>query len=372
MILPKINPAIALLLAASGLFVATANARPPAPKPPTAADAAFWRQNGRTLPTPEVLQPTIDPALPAYVPRKDIELSGSFKGACSDVLPGVAKRWIAAFQKYYPKVQIEVPPPYSGRYGAGELVKGDRDFALVSRELIPTDVEGFTKKFGYPPLSVPIMGGSYRHFGFLDAIGVFVNKDNPIDKISFAQLDAILSTTRHRGLAPITKWGQLGLTGEWADKPIHVWAIKPWNGFEEFVRQRVLMPGSQRGEWREDLNFTPTVFPVSPAVAKDPYAIGYAGIAYVGEDVKLIALQKDPGGPFVPPSYEEVALANYPLSRLVFLNVNKAPGKPLNPALEEFIRFILSKEGQQCVLDQQLYIPLRAEQAKTSRALLVP
>jgi phosphate transport system substrate-binding protein len=357
------------LLLCSGVAAGAQTSRP-LPTPASPAETAKWREQGRTLPTPELLQPTLDAALPAYSPRTDIEIAGHFKGAASDVLAVLTKNWIAAFQKYYPKVSIDLPPPYAGSLGAVELAKGGLDFVMVSRELRPADITEFRKNFSYDPTSLPISGGTYRHFGFLDALGVFVNKDNPIDKLTLAQLDAILSKTHHRGGPAITTWGQLGLTGEWADKPIHVWGVKPWNGFEEFVRQRVLSVGDKRGEWRDDLNFVETVFPISPAVAKDRYAIGYAGLAYVGDGVKLLALASGEGGAFLPPAYEEVARASYPLSRLVYVNLNKAPGKPLPPALEEFIRFIVSREGQQVILNQAVFIPLRAEQAAVTRTAL--
>jgi phosphate transport system substrate-binding protein len=125
-----------------------------------------------------------------------------------------------------------------------------------------------------------------------------------------------------------------------------------------------------RGEWRSDMHFVETVFPISPAVAKDRYALGYAGLAYVGDGVKLLRLAPADGAPFVAPGYEEVARADYPLSRLCFVNLNKAPGQPLPPALAEFVRFILSREGQQIILDQAVFLPLRAAQAAPSRAAL--
>ncbi len=334
------------------------------------AEAEHWKQNGRVLPERELLQPTLDAGLTAFRPKHDAALTGNLKGAASDVLADLTKRWIAAFRKHYPKVTIDVPPPYAGSLGAIELIKGDIDFVAVSRELKPVDVSEFRKKFGYDPFSAPIAGGTWRHFGFLDAVGFIVHRDNPLSQLSCRQLDAVLSTTQHRGGKPITTWGQLGLTGEWADKPVHVWAVKPWNGFEEFVRQRVLSVGDRRGEWRPDLNFVETVFPVSPRVAEDPYALGYAGLAYIGDGVKLLALAPDDNGPAIAPDYEAVARAQYPLSRLVFLNLNKAPGRPLNPALDEFARFILSREGQQVLLDQAVFLPLRAEQAARSRAQL--
>jgi phosphate transport system substrate-binding protein len=339
-------------------------------RPQTEAEAAAGRASGRKLPMPEILQPTLDASLPPYQPRAGRKLTGKFKAASSDVLPGLAGMWIAAFRKYYPGVEIDVSPPYAGSLGAQELVKGNLDLVFVSRELRPDDIAGFRAKYNYDPLSVPICGGTYRHFGFLDAIGFFVHKDNPVEKLTFQQLDGLLSATRHRGSATLSKWGDLGLTGEWADKPIHVYGVQPWNGFEEFVRQRVLSIPGKRGEWRDGIQFEKVVFPLAGRVAADRYGIGYAGLAYVDAAVKLLALAPDNGGDAYAPTYENVAKGTYPLSRLVFLNLNRAPGESLNPALEEFLRFVLSREGQRIVLDQAVYLPLREPQAARSRALL--
>ena len=337
--------------------------------PQTEEEAKEGQRSGRKLPTPEVLQPVLDPSLPAFQPRKE-KLTGSFHGAASDVMKVLVEKWVEKFRAYHPDVTFTIPPPYAGSLGAVELVKGDLDFVFVSRELKPDDVKGFKAKFGYDPLSVPVSGGSYRHFGALDAIAFYVNKDNPIEKISFEQLDALYSSTHHRGGKPVTKWGDLGLTGDWADKPIKLYGIKPWNGFEEFVRQRVLSVGDKRGEWRDDIAFEKVVFPVAKKVSDDRYGIGYSGIAYIDAGVKVIPVVEKPGAAPQAPTYENVALATYPLSRLTFFNTNKAPGKPLNPALDEFLRFILSREGQQVVLDQASYIPLRGNQLQSSRALL--
>jgi phosphate transport system substrate-binding protein len=343
------------------------------PKPPTIEDKSRWLKQGRELPTRELLQPTLDSELGSFVPKEGKDLAGEMRGAASDVLADIARRWIASFSLYYPNVHISVPPPYSGQVGAKELVKGDVDFALVSRELVPSDVVAFRAKFGYSPLSIPIMGGTYRHFGFLDAVAFFVNKDNPINELTFKQLDGLLSTTNYRGSVPIRTWDQLGLKGEWTDKKIEVYAVKPWNGFEEFVRERVLCTDDityKRGEWRKDLHFSETVFPISPAVASDKYAIGYSGLAYLTPGVKLIAVSDSETGRIVPPTYDEIAKANYPLSRLVYVNINKNPLKDINPILKEFIRFIVSKEGQSVVLDQAVYIPLRGTQSLNSLSLL--
>jgi phosphate transport system substrate-binding protein len=341
-------------------------------QPQSDAEKKQGMTQGRALPAREVLQPDLDPALPDYVAKPKTSLMGRYKAAASDVLPGQVKLWVDAFERRYPGVRINVAPPFAGSLGAVELAKQNLDFVFVSRELRPDDIKDFRGKFGYPPLSVPVSGGSYRHFGFLDAVGFVVNRQNPLDRLTFAQLDAVLSTTRARGGAPIATWGQLGLTGEWADKPIHVYAIKPWNGFEEFVRQRVLSTPARRGEWRTDLNFAETVFPIAGAVARDRYALGYTGMAYLDAPVKALALAADGDGPFYPPSYAAVATAQYPLSRLIYFNVNKPPGKPLPPAIDEFLKFVLSRQGQALVRQEGVFLPLRAEQAADARARLAP
>lgn len=336
----------------------------------TEEQAEHGRQHGRDLPDPEILQPRLDARLPAYQPRKDIKIAGTFKGAASDVMVVLAQKWMEKFHSYYPNAHLSIAPPYAGSLGAIELIKGDLDFVFVSRELKPDDISKFKAKFGYDPLSVPISGGSYRHFGALDTVAFFVNKDNPIEAITFKQLDQMYSSTHARGGAAITTWGELGLTGEWADKPIKLYGIKPWNGFEEFIRQRVLSAGGQRGEWREGIKFEKLVFPMAKDIADDRYGIGYSGMAYTDAPVKLVPLVEKEGDAPQAPTYENVALATYPLSRLTFFNLNKAPGKPLPPVLEEFIKFVLSREGQQVVLDHARYVPLRAGQADTARALI--
>lgn len=341
----------------------------PTNRPQTDAEKKIGLESGRPLPPPELLQPTLDPKLPSYMPSRT-RLRAHFKAAASDVMAELVRRWAAAFHRFQPGVIIDVPPPYAGSLGAKELVKQNLDFVFVSRELKPDDITDFQAKFGYPPLSIPISGGSYRVFGALDAVGFIVNRDNPIDQLTFEQLDSLLSTTRYRGGRPVKTWGDLGLTGEWADKPIHVYAIKPWNGFEEFVRQRVLSVPGKRGEWRTDLNFSEVVFPIAKAVAKDRYAIGYTGMAYLDAPVKVLALQRVSNAPAAPATYEAVASATYPLSRLTYFNVNKRPGARLDPAIEEFLRFVLSREGQAMVLAQGTYVPLRADQANQSRALI--
>lgn len=342
----------------------------PRPLPQSAAEKDAGKTRGRALPAPEVVQPTLDPALPSYAPPKSAALGGTFQVSASDILPGLVRRWIEGFEHLYPKVHLVLSPPYAGSLGAKEMVAGKIDVAFVSRELKPSDVTSFTAKYGYPPLSVPVSGGTYRHYGFLDTVVFFVNKANPIEGVTFRQLDRLFSRTHLRGGKAIATWGELGLTGAWADKPVHLYGIKPWNGFEEFVRQRVLSVNGKRGAWRDGITFSGTVFPVAGQVAKDPDGIGYSGLAFIDAPVKLLPLQVQAGAPYYAPTYENVARADYPLGRLVYFNTNAGPGKPLPPALRQFLLYVLSRQGQQKVLDQAIYLPLRAEQLRDARAII--
>ncbi|MEV7090797.1 substrate-binding domain-containing protein [Streptomyces sp. NPDC093085] len=345
--------------------------------PQTDEQDAYNQAHGRPLPTPELLQPTLDSGLRSYHAKPKNSLKGDYQCGASDVLADLSQRWIKEFEKLYPKVNISVNPPYAGSLGALELIKGNLDCVFVSRELKPSDIKGFHDAFGYDPLSVPVSGGSYRHYGFLDSVGFIVNKDNPLDKLSFEQLDAALSTTRNHGSKPATTWGDLGATGKWADKPIHIVGIQPWNGFEEFVRQRVLNADGKRGEWRPGtadgstpadpaVHWEKTVFNIAKEVKDDPYAIGYTGMAYVDQPVKVLSLSERNGGPAYAPTQENVASAAYPLSRVTYFNVNKRPGKQLDTVMEELMRFILSKQGQRVVGGQQVFLPLRSGQAAES------
>jgi len=327
--------------------------------------AGMW--HGRILPKPELLQPSLDPRLVAFKPRYRPDLSGTVRLMSSDTLPALVRAWVRSFAKFYPNVRVTFAPPFEGSYGAKALLRGRTDIAFVSRELKPTDVSSFRAKYGYAPTSVPVCGGSWRQFGFLDAVAVIVNKRNPIRQLSFRQLDAILSRSHLRGDHPAVTWGEVGGKGAWAHRPIHVDAIKPWNGFEEFVRQRVLDARGRRGHWRKGIHFAPTVFPIARRVAADPDAIGYTGLAFVDAPVKVLAICK--GDAAASPTYSNVALARYPLSRLIYANVNHRPGTALRPAVREFLRLILSRQGQQDVRREGIFLPLRQVQVRAAERI---
>jgi phosphate transport system substrate-binding protein len=154
------------------------------------------------------------------------------------------------------------------------------------------------------------------------------------------------------------------MTGEWADKPIHAWGVEPWNGFEQFIRLRVL----KGGEWRDGLSTEKLVIPLPDRVAADRYAISYAGIAYLKPDVavKRIAVSENPDGPFLKGTFDEVAAQTYPLARVMYFYVNRPPGKPIDPRVREFLLYVLSRDGQQAVVQDAIYTPLPFRFAKAS------
>lgn len=327
--------------------------------PQTKAQDLEGMRRGRRLPGPEVLQPTLDPALVNFEPRYAPNLKGTLRLMSSDILPKLVRSWGRTFARYYPHVRIVFGPPFEGSDAARALIAGRVDIAFVSREMKPTNVSAFRAKYGYDPTSVPVSGGSWRQFGFLDAVTIIVNKSNPVRRLTFGQLDAVFSRSHLRGDRPAVTWGQLGAGGPWADKPVHVYALKPWGGYEEFVRQRVLDVAGKRGHWRTDLHFDKLVFPIARRVAADPDGIGITGLAFLDAPVKVLAVGEGAG---VSPTFTNVALGKYPLSRLIYGNVNRRPGKPLSRATQEFLRLILSRQGQQDVRREGIFLPLRAFQ----------
>jgi phosphate transport system substrate-binding protein len=298
----------------------------------------------------------VDPAIPSYKPVKG--LSGTLKGVESNTVNDVMDRWIAGFTKIYPNVKISVDIGGSGQ-GGPRLTSGVADFAFIAREMMGREELPFVEKFGYKPLAVSVSGGSLNVKAFTDSIVFIVNKDNPLNEITFAQLDAIYSQTHNRGIKePITKWGQLGLTGDWADQPIHLWGVEIPNGYDTFVNMHVL----GYGQWREGIKPLHTVIPLSDEVAKDKYALSYTGLAWdTNPNTKVLKLAVHPGEPYIAPTFNTVADQTYPLARTIYMFANKEPGKPMNPLVRELIRYALSREGQQAVVDDAIFTPLPAK-----------
>jgi len=297
----------------------------------------------------------VDPSIPGYQPVA--HLAGSLRGVESNTVTNLLQLWVDGFTKIYPDVHFQVDVGGSGQ-GGPRLTAGTADFAFISREMMGREVTPFIEKFHRKPMDIEVSGGSYAVKAFTDAVVFIVNKENPLDHISFDQLDAIYSATHNRGIkAPIATWGQLGLTGEWADKPIHTWGVEIPNGYDVFVNMRVLA----NGQWKDGIQSQPTVIPLSDKVAADRYAIGYTGLAWNDNpNTKVLALSLHPGGPYVPATFDTVASQAYPLSRVIYIFFNQPPGKPVNPVLLEFLRYVLSQQGQQTIVQDGIYTPLPA------------
>ncbi|MDO5377654.1 MAG: substrate-binding domain-containing protein [Clostridia bacterium] len=336
----------------------------------------YGKHVGRPQPATTSTQPVVDKALPEFVPQYAAdELTGSRVMKCSDVLAYIAHDFVDTFNQYYPHVDIDLSEPYVGSAGAAELIAGNVDFVMVSREPRPNEYPDFKEAFGYDMSVVPVMGGSYNYFGWLDAMCFVVNKDNPIEYLTMEQIDSIFSTSYLRGGHDVETWGDLGVAGEFAELPITRYAITHWNGFEEFVRIRCLdaLDGhatdnlfATQGAFREDMVFNSKVFDQANLVKNDRTGIAYTGIAYVDEDVKVLPIMLD-DGTIVSPSYEDVCSAKWPLARLVYLNYNKAPDEEMDPVIHEFLRFLLSKNAAEIVSEQNIYVPLTAKQANDAR-----
>ena len=332
--------AAAILLLFAGLTVLNAqNLEKPAPRPNP----------------PQPYRATVDPSIPAYRPVD--HLSGALKGVESNTVTDLLQSWIDAFRKIYPGVTFQVDIGGSGQ-GGPRLTAGTADFAFISREMMGREVTPFIDKFDHPPLAIAVAGGSYADKAFTDCIVFIVNKDNPLNKISFDQLDAIYSATRNRGYKePITTWGQLGLTGDWADKPIHPWGVEIPNGYDVFVNMRVLA----NGQWDKAVQGPHTVIPLSDIVAADKYAISYTGLAWDNNhNTKVLDLSVHDAGPYHKAGFDEVAAQTYPLSRVIYIFLNRNPEKPIDPVLKEFIKYALSRQGQEAVVKDAIYTPLPA------------
>jgi phosphate transport system substrate-binding protein len=297
----------------------------------------------------------VDRAIPAY--KRVRGLAGTLKGVESNTVTVLEQKWIDGFTQIYPNVRISVDIGGSGQ-GGPRLTNGSADFAFIAREMMGREEFPFVDKFGYKPFAISVSGGSFAVKAFTDCVVFIVNKDNPLTEITYPQLDAIYSATHNRGIRePITKWGQLGLSGEWADAPIDAWGVEIPNGYDNFVNMHVLA----YGQWRDGIRSDKTVIPLSDRVAADKFAISYTGLAWdTNPNTKVLRLAVHPGDVAIAPTFDTVASQTYPLARTIYIFANRAPGKPLNPVLREFIRYALSREGQQAVADDRIFTPLPA------------
>jgi phosphate transport system substrate-binding protein len=284
----------------------------------------------------------VDKSIPDYSTASGV--SGNLNSIGSDTLNNVMTLWSEAFKKLYPKVKIQIEGKGSTT-APPALIAGTAQLGPMSRLMKPEEVDAFEKQYGYKPTAIRVA---------VDGIGVYVNKDNPVDELSMPQLDAIFSKTR-KGGAPddIITWGQVGLTGDWAGKPISLFGRNSASGTYGYFKEHALY----KGDYKDTVKEQPGSAAVVQGVTADKYAIGYSGIGYKTSDVKAIKLAAKDGGEYFADDPSNVYAGKYPLARFLYVYVNKAPDKPLSPLVKQFMTFVLSKPGQEVVIKEG-YLPL--------------
>jgi phosphate transport system substrate-binding protein len=293
----------------------------------------------------------VDSAIGAY--QKASGVSGNINSVGSDTMNNMMALWAETFRKMYPNVKIQIEGKGSGT-APPALIAGTSQFGPMSRPMRTTEIDQFEAKYGYKPTQIRT---SY------DALAVYVNKDNPLEKLTLAQVDAVFSKTRRRGGKGAATWGSLGLTGDWASRPISVYGRNSASGTYGFFKEHVL----QNGDYKDEVKEQPGSASVVQGVTEDRFGVGYSGIGYKTSGVKALQLaEKDQ---FFDGAYANVTSGKYPLSRFLLIYVNKAPGKPLDPLVKEYVKLILSKEGQEVVVKDG-YLPLPANLVKEELAKL--
>jgi phosphate transport system substrate-binding protein len=286
-------------------------------------------------------QVQIESGVPAY--QKTSGVSGNINSVGSDTMNNMMALWAETFRKMYPNVKIQIEGKGSST-APPALIAGTSQFGPMSRAMRATEIDQFEAKYGYKPTQVRT---SY------DALAVYVNKDNPLEKLTLAQVDAAFSKTRRRGGKNAATWGDLGLTGDWASRPISLYGRNSASGTYGFFKEHTL----KNGDYRDTVKEQPGSASVVQGVTEDRFGMGYSGIGYKTSGVKVLALAE--ADAFSSGSYDDVKSGKYPLSRYLYIYVNRAPGKPLDPLVKEYLKLILSKEGQEVVVKDG-YLPMPA------------
>jgi phosphate transport system substrate-binding protein len=291
-------------------------------------------------------------ALKPYVKQSGV--SGNLDSIGSDTLNNLMTFWSEKFKTYYPNVNIQVEGKGSSTAPAA-LISAVSQLGPMSRQMKNKEIDAFENRYGYKPTAVRVA---------IDALAVFVNKDNPIKGMSLEQVDSAFSKTQRRGGKPIKTWGDVGLTGEWASKPISLFGRNSASGTYGFFKSNVL----KKGDFRDDVKEQPGSASVVQGVSVDRFAMGYSGIGYMTSNVRALPLSEE-GTEYVDATLENALTGDYPLARFLYVYVNKVPGKPLDPLTLEFLRMVLSEEGQQ-ITAKGGYFPLPGVVAKEDLALI--
>lgn len=290
-------------------------------------------------------QVTVDKNLPSY--QKTSGVSGNLSSVGSDTLANLMTLWAEAFKKTYPNVNVQIQAAGSST-APPALTENTANLGPMSRLMKDKEVESFEKKFGYKPTPIAVA---------IDALAVFVHKDNPIKGLTIPQVDAIFSSTRTcGGPNDINHWGGLGLGGSWANREVQLYGRNSVSGTYGYFKSKALC----KGDFRNTVNEQPGSASVVQSVSASVNGIGYSGIGYTTSSVRAVPLSRAAGKDFVPANPENAITGAYPLSRFLYVYVNKEPGKPLPPLTREFIALVLSRVGQKVVVKDG-YIPLPAK-----------
>lgn len=296
----------------------------------------------------------VDPALPDYTKASGV--SGNLTSIGSDTLANLMTFWAEEYKRLYPNVNIQIQAAGSSTAPLA-LTEGMANLGPMSRAMKSNEIEAFEKKYGYKPTEIRVA---------IDALAVYVHKDNPIKGMTMQQVDAVFSATRRCGAAQeISRWGQLGLTGPWANRPIQLYGRNSVSGTYGYFKERALC----KGDFKDGVNEQPGSASVVQSVTSSPNGIGYSGIGYRTSGVRAVPLAKKEGEAFVAATEENAVAGKYPLARFLYIYVNKAPNKPLPPLEKEFIRMVLSRTGQQVVIKDG-YVPVPAKVAEQELAKL--
>ncbi len=296
----------------------------------------------------------VDAGIAAY--QKTSGVAGNLSAIGSDTLNNVMTMWAESFRKVYPSVQVQVEGKGSGT-APPALIAGTAQIGPMSREMKADELDAFEKKFGYPPTQIRVA---------IDALAVYVQKDNPLEKATLVQVDAVFSKSRRcGGPVSIETWSDLGVKGALATQPIRLYGRNSASGTYGYFKEVALCGG----DYRDTVKEQPGSAAVVQGVTEDKQGIGYSGIGYKTSGVKALAIAKDASSPYSSTEPEQVYAGKYPLSRFLYVYVNRAPGKPLDALSNEFLKFALSHEGQE-VVKKDGYLPLHAATVEQELAKL--
>lgn len=288
--------------------------------------------------------------------KKASGVSGNLSSVGSDTLANMMTLWAEEFKRLYPNVNIQVQAAGSST-APPALTEGTSNLGPMSRKMKDQEIEAFEKKHGYKPTAIRVA---------IDALAVYVHKDNPLEGLTIPDVDAIFSSTRKcGGKDDITKWGQVGLIGDWENRSVQLYGRNSVSGTYGYFKKKALCKGDFKGTVNEQPGSASVVQSVSTSVN----GIGYSGVGYKTSGVKALALAKKPGQKFIPATKENSVNGKYPLSRFLYMYVNKQPNKPLAPIEREFFTMVLSKLGQEIVVKDG-YIPLPAKVIEAELAKL--